>query len=356
MIFFDLFLFLVFIIFARQNILIEMKKQLFFLLLLLLAYRVPAQDSNRRITERPVAEWGTMTFEELKRDPIWGTMQDAQSLATLDPNNFDISVEVENDFLYEKPRLHIEGNKIILDVHPKGQWCECLFPKNLYIKICSTQKEGAYDEEGKHYETTVHPIHIVVVKSRTWFPRCLWVIVSMIGLLLLFFYLRSISKKRRFKKNAMITPIYYNRYGEEVDDGSGQRLRKAGFAAWFVRWFVPVDEKNTLSFENPEACIPFAAAESSEVVEIPKASIDPDTMEVDGYDPSNDLHPTDPVKLANNSVIKIASSNGVRQGFLRYTSNREKDGAGYRVFLTVLMIASLVAFVGLVYLMIRSFM
>lgn len=334
-----------------------MKKIIFLLLILCTTLCVSAQERRHKVVERPVVDFGTMSFEQLKHEPIVGVMQDAQSLSTLDPNNFDITVKVENGFLYDHPRLRLEGNKIILDVHPMGEWCECLFPKNLDIRVCATQKEGAYDAEGKYYEQTVHPIHITVVKSRAWVPRCIWVVFTIIGLLLLFIYLRAMSKKRRFKKNAAITPVYYDRYGIEVDDGAGQRLRKTGFGAWFVRWFVPVDEKNTLSFDNPEvSSMPFMAAESSEVVAIPKASIDAETMEVDGYDPDIDLHPEEPLKLANNSTIGIFNASRMKQGYLRFSSNNERDGGGYRVFLTILMLASLAAILFLIYLMIKSFM
>ena len=334
-----------------------MKKYLVLSLMLVLSLRFAAQEADRTVIEKPVVDWGTMTFEELKTEPIRGYMKDEQSLAELDPNNFDLEVKVENDFLYDRPRVHIEGNQILIDIHPRGEWCECFFPKNLNIGICATQKEGAYNAEGKHYLTTIHRIHISVVKSRVWLPRCLWVLVSIIGLLLLFLYLRAMSKKRRFKKNACITPVYYDRYGIEVDDGAGQRLRKEGFIAWFARWFVPVDEKKTLSFESPEvSSITFTASESSEMVTIPKGSVDPETMEVDGYDPDTDMHPSEPIRLANNSMINIYDYNKVKQGFLRFSSNNERDGGGYRVFITVLMFASLAAIVFMLYLMIKSVM
>lgn len=335
-----------------------MKKHLVLSLILIAVLRCfAAREDEPQIVEKPVSDWGTMSFETLKTEPIGGTMIDEQSLATLDPNNFDLTVEVENDFLYDRPRVRIEGNMILLDIHPRGEWCECFFPKNLNIRICATQKEGAYDAEGKHYLKTVYPIHITVVKTRMWMPRCLWVLISIIGLILLFVYLRSISKKRRFKKNAVITPVYLDRYGIEVDDGAGQRLRKEGFVAWFARWFLPFDEKNTLSFESPEvSSLTFSASESSEMVEISKGSIDPETMDVDGYDPDNDMHPDQPIKLANNSAINIYDYNKVKQGFLRFSANNERDGGGFKVFLTVLMFASLAAIIFMIYLMIKSFM
>ena len=100
----------------------------------------------------------------------------------------------------------------------------------------------------------------------------------------------------------------------------------------------------------------FTASESSEIVEIAKGNIDPETMDVDGYDPDNDMHPDQPIKLANNSAINIYDYNKVKQGFLRFSSNNERDGGGYKVFLTVLMFASLAAILFMIYLMIKSFM
>jgi hypothetical protein len=330
--------------------------QFLLLLLLLPVFSTMAKTNEQNVIERPASNWGTVTFEELKREPLWGTMKDEESLDILDPNNFDITVEIENSFLYDNPGLHVEGNRIVLDIHPKGEWCECLFPKTLKINICSTQKAGAYDAEGKNYAKLVQPIYVTVVKNRAWFPRCFWVIASIIGLLLLFFYLRALSKKCRFKKNASVSPFYLSRYGAEIDDGGSQLLRKNEFSAWLARWFWPGAEQNTLTFNQPNVrSITFIASESSEVVYIPKSDFDPELMKIDEYDPQTETDQKKPIRLANNGNIIIYKSRGIKEGRLCFTANNERDGGGFRLFLIVLMIASLVVVAGLIYLGIRSF-
>ena len=186
---------------------------------------------------------------------------------------------------------------------------------------------------------------------------CFWVIASIIGLILLILYIRAMLKKRRFKKYASITPIYYDKYGEEVDDGASQTLRKKGFSAWFSRWFLPGDEKCTLSFYKPNVdAISFSAAESSEVILLPKSYFNPDTMEINGYDPSQDLHPEEPLKVGNKSTINLRNSVGNATGYLRFNAYEEKDGGGYKVFISLLLAAAILAVIGLLYLMIKSFM
>lgn len=334
---------------------IIMRKKLLLLLAMLPIMVVFARGDEEDVKD--VQEWGTITFDQLKGQTLWGTMTNELTFDTLDPTNFDYTIEISSAFMYESPKVHLEGDKVFLDIRPKGDWCECLFPKNLYIKLCSTPKAGAFAEEGYHFRKTVHPIHLVVVKNRTWFGRCFWVLVSIIGLLLLFFYLRALFKKRRFKKNAMVTPITFGRFGEEVTNNAGQLLRKKGFAAWLARWFWPKDEKNTLSFPRFQLnSITFVATESQDVVELLKANFDERTMEVDGFDPNNDPHPEGNISVANNSCItKFSVGKALKQGRLRFTSNDETDGGGYRVFLSLLMTAVILADIGLIYLLIRSF-
>ena len=328
-------------------------------ILLLSSWFVVIAQNNEEVDVRPMTDFGSMTFEELKSSPIVGIMHDATTLDALDATKFDITVEVENDFLYQNPQLFVEGEKIIINLHPRGQWCECIFPTNLIINIRSAQKEGAFGEGGRHYKTTIHPIHITVEKSRAWLPRCLWVIASIVGLILLFIYANALQKKKRFKKNAIMSPIYFDRYGDEVDNHNGTPLRKEGIASWFVRWFVPGNETNTLSFDTPlnVSSLTIEASDSPEVINIPKSDIDPDTMDIDGYDPENDRDPSKQVKLGNNGRIRISQlGSGHELGYLRFTSNEGNDGGGYRVFLTIVMVASIIGIAALLFLMVKSFM
>ena len=221
--------------------------------------------------------------------------------------------------------------------------------------MVSTPKDSALDEYGKNYQKNVFPIHFKVQKERSWLSRCLWVIVTIIALFLLFLYLRALLRKHRFKKNAQIVPVYFNRYGEEINDGAGQRLRKPGFPAWVVRWFWPGNEKSLLEFTNPACVLTFYASESKEMVEIPKNGITPE-MEVDGYDPDNDPVPSLPARLGPNGQVVVNKPNGRRDGYLSFVPCNENDWGGLRIFLILVMILSLFGAIGLIFLMVKSFL
>ena len=304
----------------------------------------------------PVKDAGSMTINQLKSENIVFSINDGATKKALDPKLFDISFEVEDDFLFEQPKMHIEKDSlIVLELRPKGDWCDCMFPKSLNFKVISTPKEEAFEEYGKNYQqTTVLPVHIDLQKEDSWLSRCLWVILTMIALVLLFLYLRALQRKRRFKKNAKITPTYYDYYGNKIDAGSIY-LRKDGFGAWFARWFLPSDERCTLSFDKPTTSLKFMAAESYDVVNIPKeGNIDPMTMKISGYDSKKDQHPKEPVKLGNNGKIIMKTIDGNDEGYLMFNSGTSIDGTGYRILLIILKIATILAFVFLLYLVIRS--
>ncbi len=316
----------------------------------------PVKPADIPVQEMPVADLGTITFENLRRDDISFTIHDSLTHKVLNPDMFDVSFEIENNYLYEKPVMHIENDSIIvLEVRPKGEWCECLFPEKLNIKMVSTPKGGAYEEYGKNYRQTVFPIQLTVVKESPWLSRCLWVIILLVALFLLFFYLKALLRKKRFKKSAMVTPTYYNYYGNKIEDQGGTMLRKEGFGAWFARWFLPFDEKNTLRWDMPMASIGFVAAESMEVVNIPKDIITPE-MKIDGYNPKNDTAPKTPVKLGNGGKIRIKKSDGSEQGYLVFSCGEQTDGRVYRILIILMMTASCIGFFTLLYLLLRSFL
>lgn len=66
----------------------------------------------------------------------------------LDPNKFDIDVEIDNRFLFQEPKVSIEGDTIDISLQPRGDWCECLMPNELNMKIISNTKEVAFEDEG----------------------------------------------------------------------------------------------------------------------------------------------------------------------------------------------------------------
>ncbi len=307
------------------------------------------------VVERPAVDFGTMSFSQLKNDQIRGVIQDSDTQEVLDPEKFDISVELDDDFLYDEPRLSIEGNTLVIDVHPRGDWCECLFPTDLNLRVLSTPKEGAFSSEDKNYVQTVTPVHLRIEKDRPWLSRCLWVVVALVLLVLLLFYLRALMKKRRFKKNAMLTPRYLSYYGDMIEDQGGSRLRREGFGAWFQRWLLPGDERTTLSFDKPAINgLTLIASESKEVVRIPKACCDWTTMRINGYDPETDIGKEKTVKLGNMNTVEVCYPDGRREGEAVFTSGKENDGTGYRIFLGLLMAADVLAIVALLWLMLRS--
>ena len=310
-------------------------------------------------TEPPVKEMsrvdlGTMTFSQLKGQPIRGIIQDAESLEQLDPEKFDITVEIENDFMYEKPSLSIEGNEIVIDVKPRGDWCECLFPTDLEMTVTSTPKSGAYGD--KHYVKAVTPLHLKIEKDRPWLSRCFWVLVTLVALLLFVIYLRALLQKKRFKKNAMLTAKYYSYYGDLIDDQGGRKLRKDGFGAWFARWFLPSDERITMYIDKPAInSLTLIASESKEVVRILRSCCDFETMYISGYDPDTDVTRSKTISLGDQGTIEITDTSGAKEGEVVFTSGSENDGAGYRMLLSLLMIASLIAMAVLIWLIIKSF-
>ena len=125
----------------------------------------PAQK-EMNVVERPAIEFPATTFTTLKTNPIRAIMIEEGTDNTLDPDKFDFTVEVENGFLYDRPSIHFDHDTIVLDLHPKGEWCECLFPDTVKVKLISTPKEGAFEDEDKQFDQTVHPIKFKLEKDR----------------------------------------------------------------------------------------------------------------------------------------------------------------------------------------------
>lgn len=307
------------------------------------------------VKRQETAEFGTMSFDRLMKEPIVGTLHDSETLETLDPEKFDIEVKVERGYLYDDPKVSLQGNNIILDVHPKGAFCECLFPTDLNIEVVSTPKPGAFEDSERQYVQNVHPVHLKVDKSRPWAVRCFWVLMTIAALLLLCLYLRALMRKRRFKKNAMMTPRYYSYFGDLIEDQGGTRLRREGFGLWLARWFLPFDERTTLNFDRPQvSSMTLIAAESKNVVYLPKSCCDFETMDIGGYDPESDPGKSKNVKIGDLGTIEFTALNGSKDGELVFSSGSEDDGAGYRLFLGLLLGASLLTIGALVILMVSS--
>jgi len=176
-----------------------------------------------------------------------------------------------------------------------------------------------------------------------------------VGLFFFVIYLRLLVKKKRFKKNAMMTPRYYSYYGDLIEDQGGTKLRKDGFGAWFSRWLLPGDERTTLSFDKPLISgLTLIASESREVVNVLKSSCDWETMDVAGYDPETDIDKSKTIKLSDMSSIGVTAPNGSKDGELIFTAGSENDGASYRFICGLLMGLSILAIIALIFLMIKS--
>lgn len=295
-------------------------------------------------------ELGSITLNELRQKrQTNGIVKDPDGLI-VDPERFDITVESDYDYLFDKIMATIDKDTVSITFHPHNEWCDCFVPKKIKADIILVPKFDEGDGTGRIILPTVVP----VTKETSWISRCLWVLVLLGGMSLFILYLLLLMRKRRFKKNAVITATYYDYYGNKRE-GESTNLRKEGFSAWVTRWFLPGDERNTLSFDKPATSLRFVAAESYDVVNIPKeGNIDPEMMHISGYNPQKDHDPQNPVRLGDRGKIRVMCSDGTDEGFLVFNSGDLTDGMVYRIVLGVLLIVSTVAFVGLVILMIRG--
>ena len=317
------------------------------------------------VTEKTPLDLPSMTFQQLKDNSIRGRLIDESSKQTLDPERFHISIEVENEFLYEKPTIRFDGDTIVLDLHPKGKWCECLFPDSVKIKVVSTPKDGAFNDEGKQYSQTDHPMRFKLEKDRSWFSRCLWVLVTLAALLAFTFYLRALLKKNRFHKNARLKNSYVVDGSPKETQKNGRPMREDGFGPWFNRWFNPfVDEKNTIKFTRPKTpTMTFTASESKNKILLSEACFDTKKMTIPGYTPppkDQDKKTTTtgkPIGISAGTAIEIKTTQGStasRLGHVTYFVEGKDDIGGYRFFIGLLMILSILTFIVLTFMLIKG--
>ena len=292
-------------------------------------------------------DFGNIRFTELERgDRIRGILED-QDNQIVSPHLFDISAEADPSYLFEDIEVTFEADTVVLALHPRGSWCDCFIPDQVHVNMVLTPKEEGADK-------IILSIPVSVAEKESWIRRCIWVIILIGALVLLLLYLLAMIRKKRFKKSAMLIPVYYDRYGNEIDDGAGQKLRKPGFFAWVSRWFIPGTEKRSMSFSDPSCVISVVASSEPNKVEIPKKSIDPITMDVDGYDPQNDAMPSRPVELDSVDRIYIRQTSGKMVGYLYFVPGDENDGGGFRLLLIVMAMAAALAIVVLTFLMIKG--
>lgn len=307
-------------------------------------------------------DFGKIAFDRLINEPLTGTLQDAETRKTLDPSKFDLTVKVERGYLYDEPKVSLQGNTIVLDVHPKGAFCECLFPTDLNIEVISTPKQGAFQAGEKQYAQNIHPIHVTVEKSRPWAVRCFWVLMTLAGLLLLMFYLRGLLRKNRFHKQARLKNSYYVEDNPKEVQKNGKPLRQPGLGPWLNRWFNPfTDERMSTSFVRPKTgSMTFIASESKNRILMTESSFDAKKMTVPNYTPQpkdKKNKEGEPISISAGTSIEIKKTQGgetTRLGHLKYVVEGKDDEGGYRAVVGLLFGLSLIAFLALLWQMVRG--
>ena len=283
--------------------------------------------------------FGTMReghgFEGRIDDPLFNILASKGSFD-------EVSLSGHDSWMLEKAEVSFEDGQIVLVQRPRSELCECAFPDVLSYEVTLRSKRGVLHED-QLYEGFVIPVSVPVEK-RSWMSRCWMYLVAMGGLLLLFLYIRALKRKRRFGKTSGVKAVCYGRWGEEEDDNYQLSLRKEGLGAWLARWFWPGTEKNTLSFVDPDSIMmPFVAGDSINTVRIPRGSIDPMSVSVDGYDFENEYNTPDYVKVSNNGRIEILKNSEVKAGYLMYVAGDKTGDGWFRFLSSLLMIATVIA-------------
>lgn len=309
----------------------------------------------------PVMDFGSISYEFIKHNPLGFYLHDIKSKETLDPNKFDIEVEVDDSYLYQEPTIRFNGDTILLDIRPKSDLCECLFPKEVNFTIISTPKQGAFQNKGINYSRTEQPGRVTIVKDRPWFLRCLWVLITLAALILFILYLRALLKKNRFHKNARLKNSYVVEDSPKEQQKNGKPLRKPGFGPWLNRWLNPIGhEKTTINFTRPKTPVmTFTASPSKNKVLLSASSFDPDKMTIPLYNPRlrDQKKNAEPIPITAGTSIEIKKTQGgetTRLGHLMYVVEGKDDEGGYRFFIVLLMVLSILAFITLALILIRS--
>ena len=322
----------------------------------------PVGASELPTKELPPLEFDPMTIEALRNEPMRFYIHNIGETAALDPNKFDISVDVENSFLYDDPAITFEEEIIALNIRPKGKWCDCFFPDEIKFTIVSTPKEGAFEEEGIQYNRIVSPGRVPVVKDEPWLSRCLWVLITMGCLLLFILYLRALIKKNRFHKFARMKNLYYDDDSPKEKEKEGRPMRAPGLGPWLDRWLNPFhDESITMSFNRPKTKnLTFVASSSKNKVFLKESCFDPRTMVVPNYVPKPKAKKEkegEPIPINTGTkmeIKKLEGTSAVRAGHLKYVIRDKDDEPGFRTFIGLLMALSVICFIALVILVIRG--
>ena len=304
----------------------------------------------------PEQTWSPVTFESLRNgDAFGGEVNDPLFLKLIPFAAFDVQeVEEPDHYPYADDvsfKLNPDGTLSFTHI-PDSDWCECAFPETLRYVVTLRSTQGVlYD--GKLYEGFRIPVGVPIEK-RGWWGRCKGYVIVLLLLLFFILYLILLLKKKRFQKDAMMTPTYFDYYGRKIEQ-SGSHLRKKGPSAWFIRWFVPGRESATLGFSAPNIpSLTLMAGDTDAVVLVKKSGINPSTMTLRGYKPGDGRDKSPYVTMRDNEKLQVRKTNGKEDGFLTFTQGQAQDGAGYRFFLILLVIASLAALAIVCFVLMKS--
>lgn len=306
--------------------------------------------------------FGEISLDNLLREGrISSRIVDEQTGEPISPEYFDIKLSNNYKAIFKNIRMEFrEDNWIDLIIEPRGQWCDCFIPDQLKIDFYADPKEGM-TIDGKYYRPIQAILTVDIIKEKSWMERCAWLLFSMIGSLLLSWYLILISRKKRFRNGSRIVFKYPNISSRKTLNPtyitSDFNLRKSGFIAWLNRWFNPfVTEKNTIGFHNIDLTLQFIAAKSMRYVYFPKASFNESTMESVNYDPdSKDRY----IQLDENNELKVTHQRlavGKTTNFLSYAFPRKagNDISAFRFVLGIFILLLLAYFFIALILIIKS--
>ena len=298
----------------------------------------------------PTAMLGDVSISQLKQGTEIRGKVDDPSGYYVDPGLFDVYAESDYDVLFDSIDASLEGDTFALSFYPRFEWGDCFMPDRLSVNVVMVPKS----EEGGFSKRLLIPVEIPVSKEGSWLSRCQWTLWAVAFLTLFILYLIALLRKKRFKKNAMVVPSYYDFLGNKVDQG-GTMLRKKGFVSFVARWLFPRDERNTLDFSAPDARIDCVATGSADVIDIPADSVNPETMQI-GNNHFRSVRDgrINRVHLNDNQRIRITTDDGTDLGYLTFIAGTKNDGGAYRVLITLLVVVSIISIITLVVLMIRG--
>jgi len=265
---------------------------------------------------------------------------------------FDVQFAIDQDnysYLGDVGLSYDEGRLTFTHV-PNSRWCECAFTDTLHYLVTLRSKTGILHDD-KAYSGFVIPV-AVPVNKRAWVVRCESYLIVGVALLFFIIYLIALLRKNRFKKNARIVSSYMELRGgiyRENHTDKGRKLRKKGFAPWVRRWFDPFgDEKRSMEWIVPPAGhLTFVADKSKEKVNITRNSFNADKMRMADFDPEDDT------KLVEMDDISIYSGKKY-EGKLTFDSGGADDEKVHRTIVVLLILASIVAEISALTVLIKS--